>query len=415
MNKIVKIAQQAKTASYTLGTLSTIVKNNILLAWTKALLSHKEEILKANAEDIVTAQANQTSPTLIDRLLLTESRIDNMAKGIEIIINLNDPIGETMFGTTRPNSLEINNKRVPLGVVGIIYEARPNVTVDAAALCLKTGNAVILKGGSSAIHSNIMLVNILKKAGKDAGMPDFSVQFIEDTSRESVNHLMTLNEYIDVLIPRGGKGLIQSVIQHATIPVIETGIGNCHVLIDKDADPQKAMPIVINSKVQRPSVCNAAETLLIHRDYPANETIKLLNALHDRGVELRGCPNSCKLMSAVLPATDDDYATEFLDLVMAIKIVDSIEEAILHITRFGTRHTEAIITENYTTARLFESRIDAAAVMINASTRFTDGFEFGFGAEVGISTQKLHVRGPMGLNALTTNKFIVLGNGQIRN
>ena len=337
-----------------------------------------------------------------------------MATGLEQIIALEDPVGEVISMWKRPNGLRIGQRRVPLGVVGMIYEARPNVTVDVFGLCIKTGNASILRGGKEAFFSNKAIIKVLRASLVEAGLPEDSVQLVEDLSRESAVELMKLNAYLDILIPRGGAGLIKTVVENSTVPVIETGVGNCHVFIDESADPVKAVSITFNSKTHRPGVCNAAESLLVHT--AVAETILPLigNKLLEKNVELRGDKKTCQILSYAIPATEEDWGTEYLDLIMSVKIVDSVDEAIKHINTYGTKHSEAIVTENYTNAQKFLDEVDAAAVYVNASTRFTDGFEFGFGAEIGISTQKLHARGPMGLKTLTSTKYIIYGNGQIR-
>ena len=357
---------------------------------------------------------NGLSNALLDRLLLTESRVEDMAQGLEALISLPDPVGKIDSMWTRPNGLQIGKMRVPLGVVGMIYEARPNVTVDAAGLCIKTGNAVLLRGGSEAFNSNVAVSGIIGNAAAQAGLPGDSIQLIETTDREAVKYMLRLKEYLDVLIPRGGAGLIQMVVENATVPVLETGVGNCHVYVDAGADLDMAAKILVNAKVQRPGVCNAAETLLVHAAVAGEYLPLVAEQLASSGVEMRGCPRTKAILPAVKEATELDYATEFLDLILAIKVVDSLEEAVDHIRRYGSGHTEAIVTQSYQNARTFVSLVDAAAVNVNASTRFTDGFQYGFGAEIGISTQKLHARGPMGLEELTTVKFIVYEDGQIR-
>jgi glutamate-5-semialdehyde dehydrogenase len=407
------IGKKAKSASRELAGLSSAVKNELILKMAEYLVSNSKKILEANLIDIQNATAKGIKGTLIDRLSLNQQRIEAMAEGLKTLVALEDPIGRVIAMWKRPNGLEIGQQRVPLGVVGIIYEARPNVTVDAAGLCLKTGNAVILKGGSEAIYSNQSLVKILRQALADSGLSEDAVQLIERTEREAATALMKLNQYLDVLIPRGGAGLIKTVVENSIIPVIETGVGNCHVYIDGDADLEMARKIAYNAKVQRPSVCNAMETLLINEKI-APAILPMLEAdFRKANVELRGCPETCKIISAI-PATEEDWATEYLDLILAVKITHDLDEAINHINKYGTRHSESIITNNYCNARRFLNEIDAAAVYVNASTRFTDGFEFGFGAEIGISTQKLHARGPMGLESLTTIKYIIYGDGQIR-
>lgn len=413
--EVVAKAQKAREASRVMGSLSTSVKDQALRTMAEELLKSSDYIIEANKADMEKARQKGLSGALLDRLLLTEPRIEEMATGLKSIAGLPDPVGEITSMWKRPNGLQIGKTRVPLGVIGIVYEARPNVTVDAAGLCLKTGNAVVLRGGSEAINSNKAITEVISKAATKAGMPKGAIQLIENTDREAVNILLKLNEYIDVLIPRGGAGLIQTVVKNATVPVIETGVGNCHVYVDDEADLKIAKEIVINAKTQRPGVCNAMETLLVHKDAAQDFLPDILNTLKkEYGVEIRGCPATQQLADWVVEASEDDYYAEFLDLIMAVKVVDGIDEAINHIYKYGTKHSEAIITTNYNKARRFQQDVDAAAVYVNASTRFTDGFQFGFGAEIGISTQKLHARGPMGLEELTTIKYVINGDGQIR-
>lgn len=404
----------AKKAAYKLANLDTEVKDRALLAMAQALVARQEEIIAANSADLQRGEEKGLSKAMLDRLMLNEKRINDMAEGLRQVAALPDPVGEVLSMWTRPNGLQMGQIRVPLGVVGIIYEARPNVTVDAAALCLKSGNAVILRGGSEAINSNKVITQIIARAAEEQGVPQGSMQLIENTDREAVTMLLRLNRYLDVIIPRGGAGLISHVVENASVPVIETGVGNCHVYVDQEADLDIAAEIVINAKCQRPAVCNAMETLLVHRDRAAELLPGLAARLQERGVEIRGCEETRKLVPAAKEATDQDYAAEFLDLILAVRVVPDTDTALEHIRTFGTKHSEAIITNNYFTARRFLREVDAAAVYVNASTRFTDGFEFGFGAEIGISTQKLHARGPMGLKELTTIKYIVYGEGQIR-
>ena len=404
----------AKEAAFKLGTLSTVLKNRALEAMASALEKQEEVLLKANEKDVTAAQERGMGKALLDRLSLTSARIKEMAEGLRAIVALPDPVGQVETMWKGAQDIQIGRMRVPLGVIGIIYEARPNVTADAAGLCLKAGNAVILRGGSDALNSNKAITEVIAGAAEAVGLPRGSVQLIEDTRRETAAQLMKMNQYLDVLIPRGGAGLIRSVIQNATVPVIETGIGNCHVYVDSAADLQMAEAIIINAKTQRPGVCNAVETLLVHEKV-AREFLPAVSAkLLALGVELRGDSFTRELVPDVKTAGEEDYQSEFLDLILAIKVVSSPQEAMEHIRRYGTKHSEAIITENYRTARLFLQNVDAAAVYVNASTRFTDGFQFGFGAEIGISTQKLHARGPMGLRELTTVKHIIYGQGQIR-
>ncbi|MEW8958730.1 MAG: glutamate-5-semialdehyde dehydrogenase [Moorella sp. (in: firmicutes)] len=406
--------RQAREAARVLANLNTAIKNQALLAMARALEEEQEFILKANARDMEAGREKGLSRALLDRLLLNEKRIKDMAAGLRELVALPDPVGEVTAMWTRPNGLQIGRMRVPLGVIGIIYEARPNVTVDAAGLCLKTGNAVILRGGSEAFHSNMALTRVISRAATAAGIPDGAIQLIETTDREAVNLLLRANEYLDVLIPRGGAGLIRTVVEKATVPVIETGVGNCHVYVDAEADLEMAQKIVINAKTQRPAVCNAMETLLVHEGIAAAFLPPLAAGLKEKGVVLRGCERTRELVPWAEAATEEDWATEYLDLILAVRVVDGLEAALEHIHTYGTKHSEAIVTNNYHTAREFLARVDAAAVYVNASTRFTDGYEFGFGAEIGISTQKLHARGPMGPEQLTTFKYIIFGSGQIR-
>ena len=411
---VVEIARSAKTASAKLALLGQQEKNKILCAMAEALEKGTSDILAANQIDVQAARENGTSSVMIDRLSLTEKRIRDMAAGLREIAALEDPIGETIHMWKRPNGLNIGQVRVPFGVIGIIYEARPNVTADAIGLCIKTSNAVVLRGGSDAIHSNQMITRVMNQAALAAGLPEGAIQLIEDTSRKSAEELMKLNGLIDVLIPRGGAGLIQSVVKNATVPVIETGVGNCHIYVDSTADLEMAQNIIINAKTSRPSVCNAAESMLVHQDVAEQFLPGCLDALKKRGVEIRGCARTKELVPWVETASEEDYGSEFLALILSVKVVDSLDEAIAHINRYGTGHSEAIVTNDYRSSQKFLQQIDAAAVYVNASTRFTDGFEFGFGAEIGISTQKLHARGPMGLKEMTTTKYIIYGDGQIR-
>lgn len=406
--------RQAKQAARVLASMPSGKKNEALWHMATALKTKTSEILEANARDMEAARKKGLSKPMLDRLLLTENRIEEMAEGLRALIDLPDPVGEVVGMWKRPNGLEIGRVRVPLGVVGIIYEARPNVTVDAAGLCLKTGNAVILRGGSEAFNSNRMLTDIIAGAAQSSDMPAGCIQLVNTTDREAATMMMKMNGYIDVLIPRGGAGLIRSVVENATVPVIETGVGNCHVYVDECADLKMAEEIVFNAKVQRPSVCNAAESLLVHRRVASDFLPAMVKRLAAAGVEVRGCEQTRQIVPGVVPATEEDFATEFLDLIIAVKIVDSLDEAIEHIHRYGSGHTEAIVTESYSNSRRFLAEVDAACVIVNASTRFTDGHQFGLGAEIGISTQKLHARGPMGLVELTTTKYIVYGSGQIR-
>lgn len=415
MDYILSLGQKAKKIKREIATASANRKNAALQAIAAALTENIDQIIDANRMDLDNAVANGMSAAMQDRLRLDEKRIKAMASGVMEIVDLDDPVGRIDCGFLRPNGLRICKTRVPLGVIGIIFESRPNVTVDAAALCLKAGNAVILRGGKEAFHSNQCLTQIMRAAIAKAGLSADIIQLVEDTSRESANEMMKLNGYLDVLIPRGGQGLIQAVVRNATVPVIETGVGNCHIYVDEFADMEMAVRIVFNAKTSRPSVCNAAESVLVHKNI-AEKFLPLMKAkLDEKQVTLYGCDKTAALLGdSILPADDELYGTEFLDYMMTVKVVDSMEEAISHIERFGTQHSEAIITNNLQNAEYFTANVDAAAVYVNASTRFTDGGEFGFGAEIGISTQKLHARGPMGLNELTTIKYIVNGNGQIR-
>lgn len=413
MEYIEQLGTNAKAAEPEISALGTKDKNRALAAISAALRSHVTQIIGANQLDIETARKNGMSEAMIDRLTLTEVRISGMADGVDKVISLPDPIGEVIGGNDLPNGLHVVKKRVPIGTIGIIFESRPNVTVDAAALCFKAGNTVILRGGSDAINSNKALVNLMREALKSCGCNENAVQLVEDTSRDVANAMMKLNKYIDLLIPRGGGGLIRAVIENSTIPVIQTGEGNCHVYVDESADIDMAVEIINNAKTQRPSVCNAIENILVH-EKAAPELFRKLSEKWQGKVAIRGDEATSKLVEVEKLADDTDYATEFLDYRIASKIVKSIDEAIAHINRFGTKHSECIVTESLRSAELFQQRVDAAAVYVNASTRFTDGFEFGLGAEIGISTQKLHARGPMGLEALTTYKYLINGNGQIR-
>ena len=408
------LGKKAKAAAAEGAALTTDQKNNALRTMAKALRDQEETILKANEEDMKNGEEKGLTPALLDRLKLNHDRIEGMAGGLEALAALNDPIGETIAQWKRPNGLEIARKRVPLGVIAIIYEARPNVTADAAGLTLKTGNAVILKGGSEAYHSNLCVTQVLRNALKEQGLNEDLLQFVESTDREAVSVLLKMRKYVDVVIPRGGGGLIRFVVENATIPSIETGTGNCHIYMDRYGDIKMGVDIVFNAKTQRPAVCNAAETLLVHKDIAGEFLPALDQKLKEKNVEIRGCQRTCALLRDAVPAVEEDWETEFLDYILAVKIVDSIDEAMAHIARYSSGHSEAIITESYSRSRKFTETVDAAAVYVNASTRFTDGNEFGFGAEIVISTQKLHARGPMGLNALTTEKFVIHGSGQIR-
>lgn len=414
MTNLEKQAALAKKAATRLYMISGDERNKALTAMADALISHSAEILAANEIDMKNAAQKGVRTTMLDRLKLTEQRIADMATGIREIVNLEDPIGSTDKTVKRPNGLQIGERRVPIGVVGVIYEARPNVTADAAALTLKTANAALLRGGSEAINSNMKIAQVLSDAATEAGMPEGVISLVADTDRKSAQEMMRLNKYIDVLIPRGGAGLIKTVVENATVPVIETGVGNCHTYIDKSADLQMAIDIAVNAKCSRPSVCNAMETLLVHKDIMADFLPKLSEKMKEYNVQFRACEKSIKYLKNAQPATDEDYSAEFLDYILAVKAVENIDEAIAHITEHSTGHSEAIVTNDYANSQRFSNEVDAAAVYVNASTRFTDGSCFGLGAEIGISTQKLHVRGPMGLKALTTIKYVITGNGQIR-
>lgn len=404
----------AKSAARKLAVLSTTIKDRALQAMADTLLEQQSVILAANAKDMESAKAKGMTQSLLDRLLLTPERISAMAAGLRQVASLPDPIGEVISMHHRPNGLDIGKMRVPLGVIGIIYEARPNVTADAAGLCLKSGNACILRGGSEAIHSNQAIVKALAGAASAAGIPEGAINLVATTDRSAVNALLKMNAYLDVIIPRGGAGLIKTVVENSTVPVIETGTGVCHTYVDNEADLAMAHRIAFNAKVSRPAVCNSMETLLVHQAVAADFLPPLLADYHKSGVELRGCSETMKYHPGVKAATEEDWATEYHDLILSIKIVPHIDAALDHIDAYSTRHSEAIVTTNYNNGRRFLKEVDAAAVYINASTRFTDGFEFGFGAEIGISTQKMHARGPMGLTELTSIKYVVYGDGQIR-
>ncbi len=414
MNGLKEIGERALVAKRALGKLTTGEKNEILLKAAKALRDNYEVILKANETDLENGKKAGLKGSIIDRLALSKDRIYGMADGLEQIAKLPDPIGEVINMKTLPNGLIVGQKRVPMGVIGIIYEARPNVTSDAFGLCLKAGSAAILRGGKEAINSNKATIAVFKKAISELGADENIVQLIEDTSRESATAMMKMNGYIDVLIPRGGAGLIQSVVQNSTVPVIETGVGNCHVFVDESADIDMAVNIIVNAKAQRPGVCNAAETLLVHENIAEKFLPVAVKALREKNVEIRGDKAVKAIVNDVKDAAEEDWATEYLDYILAVKVVKDIDEAIDHITKYSTGHSECIVSESYTNTQRFLQEIDSAAVYVNASTRFTDGNEFGFGAEIGISTQKLHARGPMGLKELTTTKYLIYGNGQIR-
>ncbi|MCQ2373320.1 MAG: glutamate-5-semialdehyde dehydrogenase [Phascolarctobacterium sp.] len=407
-------ARAAKKAAAKLAVISTAVKNKALLAMAQALLDNQEEILKANAEDMENASAKGMRTSMLDRLKLTVARIEGMADGLRQVAGLPDPVGNVVGGNTLANGLTITKIRVPLGVIGIIYEARPNVTADAAGLCLKSGNTVILKGGSEAMESNKAIARVLAHAAETNGMPEGCIQFVDTADRQAVSDLIHMNGLVDVVIPRGGAGLIKMVVMNATVPVIETGSGVCHTFVDASADVEMAVNIAYNAKVQRPSVCNAMETLLVHKDIVERFMPAMLAKYAEAGVEIRGDERVQSMDAAVVPATDEDWSTEYGDLRLSVKIVDSLEEAMEHIAKYSTGHSECIVTQDYANAQVFQKTVDAAAVYVNASTRFTDGNEFGFGAEIGISTQKLHARGPMALPELTSTKYLVNGNGQVR-
>ncbi len=411
---IEQLGMNAKAASRLTARLSQDEKNNALVHVGEKLIANSADIIKANAIDIENAKANGMSEALVDRLKLDENRIQGIVEGLSQVVVLEDPVGEVLSMKKRPNGLVIGQKRVPLGVIGIIYESRPNVTVDAFALCFKTSNAVILRGGSDAIESNKALVNTIREALLELNITEDAISLVEDTSRDTATKMMKLNKYIDVLIPRGGAGLIASVVANATVPVIETGTGNCHVYIDESADLDMAVRIIHNAKLQRLGVCNAIESLVIHKSVADKVIPMIVSDLSAEGCEIRGDKESVSINNIIIPATEEDYATEYLDKIISIKTVNNIDEAIDHINENSTGHSESIITNDYNSSNKFLDRIDSAAVYVNASTRFTDGFEFGFGAEIGISTQKLHARGPMGLLALTSTKYVIYGEGQIR-
>ena len=414
MNTMIEMGQRAKAAAITLAGLSTPQKNKLLCASADALLLAADSILAENAKDVQSAMDAGIKGAFIDRLTLTPARVTQMAEGIREVASLPDPVGEVLYMKKMDNGMTIGQKRVPMGVIGIIFEARPNVTADAFGLCLKASSAVILRGGKEAIRTNRQIVEVFRKTLEEQAMPADFVQIVGDTSRETANQMMRLNGYLDVLIPRGGAGLIQSVVQNSTVPVIETGIGNCHIFVDETAKLENAAAIVVNAKTQRPGVCNACESLLVHEAVAQKFLPKVGAELMRQKVEIRGDAATCGLISEAVVATEEDWGAEFNDFILSTRVVKDIDEAITHIRKYSTGHSEAIITENYTNAQRFLNEVDAAAVYVNASTRFTDGAEFGFGAEIGISTQKLHARGPMGLKELTTTKYIIYGDGQIR-
>lgn len=414
MDELAKMGKTAREAAFFLGSVSSEMKDRLLNEVAGELVNNQDMILKANKTDMDQAGKNGLSGAILDRLLLNETRISGMSEGLREIALLEDPVGEVLEMKKRPNGLLIGKKRVPLGVIGIIYESRPNVTADVFGLCIKTGNASLLRGGKEAIHTNKAIATLIKQVISRLGFPEGTFQLVEDTSRETATKMMRLNDYLDILIPRGGAGLIQSVVQNSTVPVIETGTGNCHIYIDSFADLEMAVNITVNAKTQRPGVCNAAETVLVHESVAAEVIPILTKELQEKGVEIRGDEAVKNLVPGVKRASEEDWDTEYLDLIITAGVVGSLEDAISHINQHGSGHSECIVTENYTHAQQFLSDVDAAAVYVNASTRFTDGFEFGYGAEIGISTQKLHARGPMGLKELTTTKYIIYGNGQIR-
>lgn len=409
-----QIGEQARQAAQTLNNLDSTRKNQGLCRAADAILEETNTILAANEADLKSARQKGMHPGLLDRLMLDSARIQAMSRGLRDVASLEDPVGEVLSMKPRPNGLLIGQKRVPIGVIGIIYEARPNVTADAFGLCFKAGNAVILKGGSDALESNKAIVKAIQAGLLSAGLPCEAVQLIQDTDRETTRELMRMNQYVDVLIPRGGAGLIRSVVENSTVPVIETGTGNCHIFVDESADFTMALDIISNAKTQRIGVCNACESLVVHKKI-AEEFLPLLKRrLDEKQVEIRADEEACAIVPEFLPASEEDWGREYLDYIVSLKLADSVEEAIEHINRYNTKHSEAIITSDYSNAQKFLEQVDAAAVYVNASTRFTDGFEFGFGGEIGISTQKLHARGPMGLRELTTTKYIIYGNGQVR-
>lgn len=406
--------QRARRAARFLANASTSVKNQALYRMADQLEAGQDAILAANQRDLELGRQQGLSSALLERLTLNQGRIKDMAQGLRDVAALPDPIGETIASSRRPNGLDISRVRTPIGVIGIIYESRPNVTADAAALCLKSGNAILLRGGEEALNSNRVIAHIISAAAEESGIPEGAIQLVDSEDRQAAVFMMKMHQYLDVLIPRGGKGLKQAVLENAIVPIIMTGMGNCHVYVDEFADLNKAQPIVFNAKVQRPSVCNAAETLLVHHEIAAVFLPGMLDALAAAGVEIRGCEKTREIVPGIKAASSEDWEEEYLDLILAVKVVAHLDEAINHINQYGTGHSEAIVSENYSCVRRFLAEVDAAAVYANASTRFTDGGEFGMGAEMGISTQKLHARGPMGLKELTTTKFIIQGDGQIR-
>jgi glutamate-5-semialdehyde dehydrogenase len=414
MDEVKIIGKKAKLASAQLAHLNSDQKNSVLLRVAELLKENSEQLLKANAADLKQAGEMNLKGAIVERLTLSREKIEGVAEGLREIAQLDDPIGEIEEMKKRPNGLLIGKKRVPLGVVGVIYESRPNVTADVAGLCIKTGNVCVLRGGKEAFQSNRAIVKIFHKALEENNLDPHMVQLVQDTSRESAVAMMRLNDYLDILIPRGGAGLIQTVVENSTVPVIETGVGNCHIYVDEAADLEKAVKIVYNAKTHRPGVCNAAESLLVHKNVAIDVLPAIGTVLAKAGVEIRGDKGTRALIPRAIPANEEDWGTEYLDMIISSKVVSSLEEAVNHINTYGTKHSESIVTENYSHAQYFLDRVDAAAVYVNASTRFTDGFEFGYGAEIGISTQKLHARGPMGLRELTTNKYVIYGEGQVR-
>lgn len=414
MSELIEKAERAKHAAREMALMSTEQKDEAITLIASQLLLESDYILEENQKDLDLGRDIGLTPPLLDRLTLTKERLGDMAQGLKQLVHLPDPVGETLEEWEQPNGLHLKKVRVPLGVIGMIYEARPNVTVDASSLCLKSGNAVLLRGSSSALFSNVALVSVIHRALEKSACPPDAVLLLEDTRRETASQMFRLNTYLDVLIPRGGASLIQSVIREASVPVLETGVGNCHVYIDESANPEMAISITVNAKTQRPSVCNAAETVLVHEAWANDHLSTLIHALQSKGVKLRADEKAREWAPSLTPAKEEDWETEYLDLKMALKIVPSLDDAIDHIQLYGTKHSEAIISENQANVSAFFRKVDAAALYHNASTRFTDGQEFGFGAEIGISTQKLHARGPMGLPALTSTKYLIYGNGQIR-
>ncbi|GAA0445650.1 gamma-glutamyl phosphate reductase [Lentibacillus halophilus] len=414
MSELIAKAKQAKASAQELGIKTTDQKNAALHLMAEQLISEKNFIINENEKDITGSKQNGFHEALIDRLVLNDQRINDMADALKQQADLSDPVGDVLESWDRPNGINIEKIRVPLGVVGIIYEARPNVTVDAASLCLKTGNAVFLRGSSSALYSNKALVDVIHRALEKSDIPEDAVQLLEDNSRETAAEMFKLNDYLDVLIPRGGQSLIQTVVEQSSVPVLETGSGNCHIFIDESANPQMAIDITVNAKTQRPSVCNAAETVIVHEGWAKKHLHELVNSLQDHHVELRADDRAQEMTGNLVPASEQDWETEYLDKILAVKIVTNVQDAIAHIARYGTSHSEAIVTETDDHVLEFFNNVDAAALYHNTSTRFTDGFEFGFGAEIGISTQKLHARGPMGLPALTSTKYTIRSEGQIK-